>query len=98
MTEKMKMDVSEIQKETELSCGKNYQHLLWCEELGELIQAISKYYRNTTLSSYNHLVEELADVSIILEEIKASVGISDINVNNIVAEKIERTKDRLKHA
>lgn len=98
MTEKLNGEIAEIQKQTELYCGKNYQRLLWCEELGELVQAISKYYRNISLSTYNNLIEEMADVTIILEEIKASVGISDIKIEEVISEKIKRTKERLKRA
>lgn len=40
------------------------------EECAELIQAINKYKRNTCISTKENILEEIADVEIMLEQIK----------------------------
>lgn len=50
--------------------GEDYMLNVCAEEPSELIQAISKYRRYGTEAEVESITEEMADVSIILEELK----------------------------
>lgn len=78
--------------------------MLQCtEECGELIQALSKYQRvskgdkTCNLSNYqslNMVLEEIADVEILLTQLKYLLCKTE-EVENIKVKKIERTEQRL---
>lgn len=72
--------------------GKVAQTAIAMEECAELIQAISKMFRNPDKA---HLVEELADVRIMTDKIKIMYDITDEEVNEIISQKMNRTIDRL---
>lgn len=71
------------------------------EECAELIQAICKVKRalNNEILGFakkrGDLIEEIADVEIIIEQLKTRFDISDRAVELIKAEKIERMKKLL---
>lgn len=80
--------------------GVEIQQIVAMEELGELIQAISKIARwecsqsedLETLSEYiDNLAEEIADVEIILEQLKQCHG-CHIQVNNHKRKKLDKLK------
>lgn len=56
------------------------QLLQTCEELAELIQAISKADRNNGQSYIDGVTEEIADVSIMIQQVQAIFGISDADI------------------
>lgn len=64
------------------------------EELSELIQAISKYMRDTPNSSML-VLEELADVAIVLSYIQQICGFSLEDLVKAINIKLEREKKRL---
>ncbi len=64
------------------------------EELAELIQAISKYMRDTPDSSML-VLEELADVTIVLSYIRQICGFDLEDIVKAMNIKIEREKKRL---
>lgn len=64
------------------------------EELSELIQAISKYMRGTPDSSML-VLEELADVAIVLSYIQQICGFSLEDLVKAINIKLEREKKRL---
>ena len=81
------------------------------EECAELIQAVNKYYRfreskNTRdeiLSStqdsnmlIQHIVEEIADVEIMLEQIKVLLNLNNDAIKAIKIKKIDRQLERIK--
>lgn len=75
------------------------------EELGELIQALSKYKRwcnkDLSLRAAGHDIlenvrEELADTYLLLEQIKIILNIDNHYINSKIIEKIERTLDRIR--
>ena len=75
-----------------------------CEECAELIQALSKYQRvakyqahdkRKILRCLNNITEELADVSIMLDQIKLMHGITEKAVSEVRAAKVERLESRL---
>lgn len=75
------------------------------EECAEVIQAISKQ-RRVTESNYddellekasNDLIEEMADVEIMLEQIKHLLGVNPRYFDLIKAKKVERQMLRIKN-
>ena len=68
------------------------------EELSELIQAVSKYRRG----NHSHILEEIADVEIMLEQVKYLLGNPEIprvllydSINLIRENKIKRQLQRI---
>lgn len=60
-----------------ISCfGKEAQQMMAIEEMGELIQAISKYDRD--IWDIESLAEEIADVSIMMEQLCVLHNIRDL--------------------
>ncbi len=67
------------------------------EEMAELTQAINKFWRKDYECDYRkYLIEELADVSIMLQQIIYLLN-SENNVEDIIAEKINRQLKRIKN-
>ena len=50
--------------------GYKAQQAMMIEEMSELIKAICKFWRNKNRSSYDNVLEEMADVEIMLEQMK----------------------------
>ena len=65
------------------------------EEMAELTVAISKIHRGWGKETYNNLIEEIADVEIMLEQLKY-LSNSCYQVRNIKKQKIQRQLNRIK--
>lgn len=63
------------------------------EEMAELTQVICKAERYDLDTVRDHLVEEVADVSIMIDQLEYLLG--DSRIAQIKAEKIERQKRRI---
>ena len=63
------------------------------EEMAELTQVICKAERYDLDTVRDHLVEEVADVEVVLEQVDYLLG--DNRIEQIKAEKIERQKRRI---
>lgn len=63
------------------------------EELSELQKEICKNLRGK--NNIKELTEEIADVQIMLEQLKYFYEIDDVNVENVIEQKLKRTKERL---
>ena len=75
--------------------GMDSQMIKTVEELSELSQVICKIQaEGITIESYQNLVEEIADVEIMLERIKYLHEIPGEEIKEIKKEKIERTIQR----
>ena len=77
--------------------GFDLQSNLLMEEYGELIQAVNKYKRKiysglSVYTSLDKLIEEIADVELMLEQIKALLNISEKYIETWKKEKVERTR------
>lgn len=78
--------------------GIEMQSLVAVEELSELQKAITKLIRyperSTKLLEYkglrSNLVEEMADVLIVMDQMKYYYGVSDDEINDIIQAKQER--------
>ena len=79
------------------------------EECAELIQAINKYRRATSgrglplpdyksAVTFENLIEEIADVEIMLGQIKYLLSIPEEDLEAIKLFKINRTKERIRGA
>lgn len=83
--------------------GADDQRNILIEECGELVQAAAKMNRpakddGEKLLRREHFVEELADVSIMLEQMKAALTISERKLfNEFVAQKIMRQLERIQN-
>lgn len=75
--------------------GYSEQSLILNEELSELIQAISKYRRNNSKKNFDNIIEEIADVEVMLHQIKHLLGINSKYVEQIKIEKVNRTKENI---
>ena len=94
--------ISEMNKENAKYYGYEAQSNQLVEECAELIQAVSKYRRakatggQPTLNLvFENLVEEIADVELMLEQVKYLLQIpeEDIQANKLY--KVNRTKERI---
>lgn len=74
--------------------GKEPQLVMLMEECGELIQACSKQLRRKD-KSINNLIEELADVRIMIEQIEHLYGIKSF-VEDEMEFKLKRQLERMK--
>lgn len=63
-----------------------------CEECGEFIVARSKVRRNVP-GSWENLIEEIADISIMVDQMKLIIG--EDTINEIRAQKIRRQLERI---
>ena len=75
--------------------GVNHQKMVACEELGELIQAISKSVRYPETYDIENLKGEMADVFIVLQEMMLIHNIEWTNIIAIANSKIARQKKRM---
>lgn len=92
MDEKMAAILEENIKEH----GVVEETVIAMEECAELIQAISKVKRYGFVGEYkDNLIEEIADVSIVIREIMMIFGISVGDINEVIDSKIQRIKSRL---
>lgn len=76
-----------------LAFGEQNQLIVAVEELSECQKEICKILRGG--GDYRHLAEEVADATIMLEQIRLMFNINDC-VCNFMDEKIKRLDDRLK--
>lgn len=90
------MNEADILKATIEVNGDDAQLFVAMEECAELIQAISKYKRYDTGETLENLAEEIADVLIVIDEIKQICNITDEHIKSYHDKKIDRLKERLK--
>lgn len=76
--------------------GIEHQTLMLCEECGELIQAANKALRYGIDSTRAQLTEEMADVLVMIEQIRMYYGISWVAVNDMYCNKVDRLNERMK--
>lgn len=91
------MQVSEILRKAIGTYGKGPQTLKCIEEMGELLQAISKYQfsngKEGERKALENLQEEIADCCIMLEQMKMMYGEKEITKK--ILEKAERLNNRM---
>ena len=65
------------------------------EELAELIVAISKYKRNENKFTISNVIEEIADVNIMIKQVMMLLDIKEFEVKNEELYKLNRLKKRM---
>lgn len=83
-----------IMVETIRHYGINNQLTVAIEEMAELTQVLSKHQRGMVIDR-DHLVEEYADVSYMLEQIKYIFNITDKEIERGIWEKQMRQTQRM---
>ena len=78
--------------------GKKAQSMQTCEECAELIQAVSKLTRGETTSAVRimSLIEEIADVRIMMSQLMYLYGIPESEISNQIEEKLKRQLERIR--
>lgn len=103
----MSVSVSELNKETAKHYGYEAQSNQLVEECAELIQAVNKYRRAVAglgqpvaeekkAVAFENLIEEIADVEIMLEQIKYLLQIPEDELEAVKLFKVNRTRERMK--
>ncbi|EPY2283471.1 hypothetical protein ACTQ4P_05450 [Clostridium sporogenes] len=87
--EQIKMCEKIIKNSTEIK-----QSFVAIEEMAELQQAISKVHRASTIPAIDHIAEEIADVYIILEQLKIMFGIDNTEIEEQIEFKLQRELKR----
>ncbi len=75
--------------------GKEAQLDMCVEEMSELTKEICKYKRRN--ENQAEIIEEMADVYIMLEQMKMIFGISEQQINEQIDFKVARLEGRLKN-
>ena len=85
--------------------GYDAQSRQLIEEMAELTVALNKYYRVSILTpervnfaeriKLGNIKEEIADVTIMLEQIKYLLQISDTDIEQIIDQKLNRQLERI---
>ena len=95
MNEKME-EYAAVLEENIKEHGIVEETVIAIEECAELIQAISKVKRYGFVGEYkDNLIEEIADVSIVIREIMMMFGIADDDLENAIYAKVQRLKNRM---
>lgn len=102
----MCMNISDQNKENAKYYGYEAQSNQLVEECAELIQAVSKYRRAVTgigqptaedqkEVALENLIEEIADVEIMLEQIKHLLQLPEDELEAVKLYKVNRTRERI---
>lgn len=85
--------MNKILGKTIIKNGIKTQSVIAMEECAELIKEISKQIRG--IGDKEHLIEEMADVYIILEQLKVMYNITNEDVDRWLDKKVARLEGRL---
>jgi NTP pyrophosphatase (non-canonical NTP hydrolase) len=87
--------MDKVLAECVLRYGEEAQGRQAMEECAELIQAINKVLRKgVTIETLHNLVEEMADVYLLIEQLKMVYSIDDSNIEEVMMQKIHRQVTR----
>ena len=81
-------------KEIAIHYGIQSQSVVAVEELSELQKAICKAYRSDFVD-ITSLQEEIADVQIMIEQIKYLYNLSNVSIKEVVDQKLKRQMNRI---
>ena len=86
-------EITDTYKQAIETYGVRPQKLMAIEEMSELTKEICKYFRGKL--NREHLIEEMADVLIMLDQMLLLYKISGEEVGLMRIKKVERLKERL---
>ena len=80
--------------------GPNRQLNQLIEECGELIQAVNKwkrfyFFNEVAWNPVHSVMEEIADVEVMLEQIKHLLNLPEQTINEIKVAKVKRERNRI---
>lgn len=90
------MDRQEVYRQARDVFGAKSQFVVALEELSETQKEICKFLRGK--GDPEHLAEEIADVQIMIEQVKMLCAIDESAVQEQMDSKIERLRERIKEA
>lgn len=88
-----KMNVKEVLKQAIETYGKENQSMMLFEEIAELQKEVCKSLRGN--NNHDEIVEEIADVLIMLEQLKIMHDVQYKELSDMFNFKINRLKERL---
>lgn len=92
----MKLTEQEIYKLALKKWGMKRQIIIFMEEIGELLQAVSKVYRSPKdVQSRDNLAEEIADVEIMTGQMKILLNVSGDTINAHKKRKLAKLEQHL---
>lgn len=86
-------EVIDTYKKVIKTYGEKAQKLMAIEEMSELTKEICKDFRGKL--NREHLIEEVADVTIVIYQLLMMYKISDKEIQQMCERKMERLKERL---
>ena len=86
-------EVTDTYKQAIETYGERAQKLMAIEEMSELTKEICKDFRGKL--NREHLIEELADVTITIDQLMLMYKISGNELQQMCEKKVERLKERL---
>ena len=89
----MKNDYLQVMIETIRQNGYKMQTMVAIEEMSELTKELVKFMRGE--NNTDAIAEEIADVEIMLRQMKIIYGIKDEDVEKLMVIKLERLKERM---
>lgn len=87
------IDTTVLYTKAILLFGKKSQTDMAIEEMSELTKALLKYRRNPCVEKRMDILEEIADVQIMLDQLRIMYDMEDSVVNKIQFEKQQRLKE-----
>ena len=88
-----KMNVKEVLKKAIETYGKENQSMMLFEEMAELQKEVCKSLRGN--NNHDEIVEEIANVLIMIEQLKIMHDVKYRELNEMLNFKINRLKERL---
>ena len=88
-------ELDELTEELLKKKGFKNQLIICIEELSELQKELCKFLRGKF--AMQNIIEEVADVEIMLHQIKHIFNIDENLINYVKKQKIERTKNKIKN-
>lgn len=85
------MEKTDVYNKAILKYGMSAQLDMVIEEMSELTKEICKLKRGK--GRYYHLVEEIADVEIMLEQLKMMCNVDPMDIQGMKYQKIDRLKE-----
>ena len=89
------MNITETLQKAIDTYGEREQSAMAMEECGELIRAVNKMHRDPNAKNRQNLIEEIADVSIMMNQLLMMYDIDENEVEDVYTDKICRLRLRL---
>lgn len=89
------MKKRELLKHVITTQGTYLQTMVAIEEMSELTKELSKAIRG--FDNHNEIVEELADVMIMLEQLTIMYQVNELELNEMMMVKLNRLEERIKN-